>query len=65
MTSEKNHIGSNFDDFLKEENIEISEYEIRKILESYQKLYSQSIGDVGDLPSKILAKDNKGDWIEI
>ena len=30
MTSEKNHIGSNFDDFLKEENIEISEDEIKE-----------------------------------
>ena len=33
MTSEKNHIGQNFDSFLKEENIEISEEEIRKKLE--------------------------------
>ena len=33
MTSEKNHIGSKFDDFLKEENIEISEDEIRKTLD--------------------------------
>lgn len=28
MTSEKNHIDSKFDDFLKEENIEIKEDEI-------------------------------------
>ena len=28
MTSEKNYIGQNFDDFLKEENIEIEEDEI-------------------------------------
>lgn len=60
MTSEKNHIGSNFDSCLKEEKIEISE-----TLESYKKLYSQSIDDIGDLPSKILTKDDNGDWIEI
>ena len=33
MTSEKNHIGSKFDDFLKEENIEISEDEIKENLQ--------------------------------
>lgn len=30
MTSEKNHIGQNFDDFLKEENIRFSKEEIIK-----------------------------------
>ena len=65
MTSEKNHIGSNFDSCLKEENIEIKEEEIKKIFNAYKKIYSQNICDIGDLPSKILAKDDNGDWIEI
>lgn len=33
MTSENNHIGSNFNDFLKEENIEITEDEIKNTLD--------------------------------
>ena len=32
MTTENNHIGSNFNDFLKEENIEISEEEILNMI---------------------------------
>ena len=61
----KNRIGQSFDSFLKEENIEIKEEEIRKILNAYKKIYSQKMCGVGDLPSKILAKDDNGDWIEI
>lgn len=37
MTNEKNYIGSKFDDFLKEENIEIKEDEIRERLKNMFK----------------------------
>ena len=65
MTRKNNHIDSNFDSFLKEENVEIKEDETREILNAYKKIYSQNICDVDDLPSKILAIDNNDDWIEI
>ena len=37
MASENNHIGSKFDDFLKEENIEISEDEAREQISNMLK----------------------------
>ena len=41
MTSGKHHIGQNFDSFLKEENIEISEEEILNMI---RKMKAQQYG---------------------
>lgn len=39
MTSKKNHIGSDFDDFLKEENIEINKEEIKEQIKELSKVH--------------------------
>ena len=65
MTSEKKHIGSKFDDFLKEENIETSEDEIRKrakaIKENTLKYGFTCLDNKGEIiPNyKIFQIDNK------
>lgn len=65
MTSENNHIGQNFNDFLKEENIEIREDEIRKrakaIKENTLKYGFTCLDNKGEIiPNyKIFQIDNK------
>ena len=60
-----NHIVASFDSWLKEEGIEIQDEKVKEILNAYKKLYSDNFTDVGDLPSKILYKNENGDWIEL
>ena len=60
-----NHIGSSFDAFIKDENIDIQDDKAKEILNAYKKLYSDNFTNVGDLPSKILYRDENGDWIEL
>ena len=59
-TTKTEHIGSSFDDFLKEEDLlTISEIEANKKLENSQQIQSNSIWDEEDFPRTTTMKIKK------